>query len=337
MTAQEKEMMDRYIYEVTRRLPKAQREEIRLELEELIGDMLESKGIPMEAVLTDLGSPAKFAQKYRGDSSYLIGPEYYDTYLWVLRIALICTAAISVAAAILDGILDHANLLQIFIRIITDTVTSLLGAFTGVTIVFAVFERQKVRIERNNRQEWTVRSLAPIPDKKAAISRGESVVGIIFIIFFGGLLIFAPQLFGVYVFEEGTFVRSIAVLNLERWNTILPILLLNFLIMFVNEVVRLAAGCYCKMVMVSEIITGAIQLFLSFVCLKVLPFWNPDFLPDVERTYGLQEKHGELAALLNKVSGSLSDILLAVICFAIFLEIGTTIYKTARFGSGRRW
>ena len=39
MTPNEKDYMNRYIYQVIRRLPKAQREEFRMELEELISDM----------------------------------------------------------------------------------------------------------------------------------------------------------------------------------------------------------------------------------------------------------------------------------------------------------
>ena len=36
MTPNEHDYMERYIYQVIRRLPKAQREEVRMELEELI-------------------------------------------------------------------------------------------------------------------------------------------------------------------------------------------------------------------------------------------------------------------------------------------------------------
>ena len=39
MTSNEKDYMDRYIYQVIRRLPKTQRDEVRMELEELISDM----------------------------------------------------------------------------------------------------------------------------------------------------------------------------------------------------------------------------------------------------------------------------------------------------------
>lgn len=60
MKEQEREWMERYIYQVTRRLPKAQRGETAMELRELIGDMAEEKG-SVEAALTALGDPAVFA------------------------------------------------------------------------------------------------------------------------------------------------------------------------------------------------------------------------------------------------------------------------------------
>ena len=42
MSPRDQDLMERYIYAVTRRLPRAQREEIADELRELIGDMLEA-------------------------------------------------------------------------------------------------------------------------------------------------------------------------------------------------------------------------------------------------------------------------------------------------------
>ena len=39
MTDREKELVNRYVYEVTKRIPKEQRNEIEMELRELIEDM----------------------------------------------------------------------------------------------------------------------------------------------------------------------------------------------------------------------------------------------------------------------------------------------------------
>ena len=52
-------------------------------------------------------------------------------------------------------------------------------------------------------------ALEPVPDRKAVISRGDSVVGIIFIILLCVLLIFAPRLFSVFLKDGGSFVTSV--------------------------------------------------------------------------------------------------------------------------------
>ena len=102
MNPVEQEWMERYVYAVTRRLPKSQRQEVARELEELIGDMLED-GDTMESVLARLGDPAEFAKKYQDGARYLIGPAYFENYVWLLRIVLICTAAASHAARADEG------------------------------------------------------------------------------------------------------------------------------------------------------------------------------------------------------------------------------------------
>lgn len=89
------EVIDRYIYAVTQRLPEQQREDIKRELQSLIEDMLEER-IPagqaskedVESVLLELGHPNELAAKYRGYERYLIGPMLLDTYLTTLKIVL---------------------------------------------------------------------------------------------------------------------------------------------------------------------------------------------------------------------------------------------------------
>ena len=79
MTDREKELVNRYVYEVTKRIPKEQRNEIEMELRELIEDMAE--GAPLEEVFVKLGDPAVFARKYRDCLLYtsigLRTPELY--------------------------------------------------------------------------------------------------------------------------------------------------------------------------------------------------------------------------------------------------------------------
>ena len=158
MTPNEKDFMQRYIYQVIHRLPKAQRDEVSMELEELISDMYTDKG-SMEEVLTQLGDPAEFAMQYQDRQHYLIGPEYFDTYLWFVKVVLLC-AAVPVFLVSLISTFYHSGAavpLNLFPGIlrgimeglaegIFDALISCVSAFGAVTLVFAVMERRKVKL-----------------------------------------------------------------------------------------------------------------------------------------------------------------------------------------------
>jgi hypothetical protein len=359
MTPNENEWMDRYIYQVIRRLPKAQREEVRLELEELIGDMFEDKG-SMEDVLTQLGNPAEFAKQYQNTQQYLIGPEYFETYLWFVKVVLLCTVIPIFAISLLNAfgqlsVTTSPNAIPIIIRTIveglttgiTDVLLSCSSAFGVVTLIFAIMERQKIKIEMKKTEKWTVEKLSeekkstefrwtpnflePVPDKRAIISRGDSIVSIIFIVIFSVLLIFAPHFFGAMI-TEGETVSMIPIFNLDQWGTILPIFVLSLLIGLADEILRLVVGCYCKLVMISNIVCGVIQIVLGAVVLKVLPIWNPNFTAELQ--LALNTGSNSPTKWLTHWNAEIaSNGLLAFIIVISLAEIGVTIYKTLRYGA----
>lgn len=363
MSDRDRELMERYIYQVVKRLPKDQRAEVALELRELIGDMAES-GDAMEEVLTQLGDPAEFAEKYQDKSRHLIGPEYYDDYLWFLKVVLICAGTAvfivsvvqGVTGTITPGFLDVAGALGINMAVagvfagiiagIGNLAVSCIGVFGGVTLLFALMERNKIGFERKKKKEWSVddlaedhfakgiswtpKQLAPIPHKKALISRGDSIIGIVFIVLFIMLLIFAPRLFSAIFYEAGEL-TVIPVFNVEQWHMILPLFIFGLVIGLADEIFRLVVGYYCRAVMISNIVCGAVQIVLAVVLLKVFPILNPNFATDLmihlDRGRGVAEW---IAAHWN--GQTISNTFLAIVIFATFLEIGTTVYKTLRYG-----
>lgn len=333
-------MKERYIYQVIRRLPKEQREEIKMELEELIDDMCENDTI--EHVLEKLGDPEEFAKKYRNENSYVIGPKYYDTYLWVLKIALICTALSAVCSSVLNGIITRnwkaegiSEVVNVITEIIADTIgngiVSLCTAFGIVTLIFALMERQNVKMKEKQPGVWKPEQLTPIPDKKSVISRSDCVIGMVFILLFGGILLFAPELIGAYVFENKEYVRSIPIFNLEKWSLILPFLIAVFLLAFMDEMVQLVTGYYCKAVMVSNIVTGVLQIILAIIILKVFPFWNPDFARECSESFGKKfTSKGDLMHYWG--TDVISNVVLAGIIIITLCEMGVIIYRTLKFG-----
>lgn len=334
----EHDMMSRYIYQVVKRVPKEQQKEIEMELQELISDMAEGEDTSMDEVLVKLGNPADLAKRYRDDKRYVIGPEYYENYVWVMEIVMTAVLVSALVSGMVQIILVGSDIIEVFTETLANTITSVIGTFGIVTVIFAVLERQQVNVDLKKEKQWEIENLTwtpklllPIPDKKAAISRGESVISIVFIVIFCGLIIFAPQLIGAYIFEDEQFIRSIPIFNLNQWNILLPFLLLSSIIGFADEMVRLVTGCYCRLVMISNIISGSIQIALSVLILKVLPLWNADFIKDISEQLQLHI-NSKYDILSYWGSGFFSNIILVIICGAILLEMGITIYKTERYG-----
>lgn len=349
MNGKDRELMERYIYQVVKRLPKEQRSEVALELRELIGDMAES-GESMEKVLARLGDPAEFAKKYQDTERHLIGPEYYDDYLWFLKVVLICAGIVVLVVSIIEGITGAA--VSAFASV-TSGIGNLFAAgisvFGGVTLLFALMERNKVRFERKKKEwsvgdlaadhfakgmNWSPRQLTPVPDKRALISRGDSIVGIVFIVLFCTILIFAPWLLSAMPVVDGELLM-IPVFNLDQWHVILPVFIFSLAIGLADEIFRLVSGHYCRAVMISNIVCGTVQIILAVLLLKVFPILNPNFASDI--MLYLEQERGVMewfAAHWN--SGAVENGFLALMVFATLLEVGTTVYKTLRYGVERR-
>ncbi len=355
MNDNEKELMERYIYQVVRRVPKGQRDEVSLELQELIGDMAEGEG-SVEAALIKLEDPAEFAKKYMDDSRHLIGPAYYDTYLMVMKIALLCSIIVIFIISLTAGMVDRllwsgeldfgAFILAIskgFARAIGNAFSAVFGVFGIVTFVFAMLERQKVDLDSMSEKKssvndsddtsagsktgWSPKCLTPVPQKNAIIKRGESIGNIVAIIFFAVSIIFAPNYLGIYSIDANG-VQMIPLFNLDKWNTILPFLLVSLFVGLADEILRLVVGRYNLKVMFSKIIAGSIQIVFSVIIFKVLPLWNPNLQDDL-RSHFYARQWGNYFDISRA-----SDIILSIFIFFTTIEIITTVYRTLRYGLG---
>ena len=359
MNQNDRELMERYIAAATRRLSKRQRREAELELRERIGDMTEA-GDSMEEALTRLGDPKGFSRQYQDGPHYLIGPEYFDTYLWFVRVVLICVGVTLLAVSAVEGLREGLGAAEVprlpaaaggavfgLVRGLGRAVTACMGAFGGITLLFAILERRNLTLDGKKARPaaapgekggWTPAALAALPHEKALIHRGDSAAGIVFLLVFALLLTFAPQLFGAVLVREGEAVATIPVFNLEQWNLILPVLLLWLAVGLGDEVFRLAAGRYCRPVMLCNIFCNAAMVVLAFLALELLPIWNPEFAAQLEAQFG---GTGNEAAefFIRCWDGELvSGLLLAVIVAAALVETAGTVYRTLRYGerSGKK-
>src|SRR5512139_3548388 len=95
-------LIDKYIAEVGKYLPRKQRADIEAEIRSTLEDMLEERkqaqgtldDAAIIALLKEYGAPRKIAESYVGPR-YLIGPRMYPFFVMVTRIVFIVLIAVT--------------------------------------------------------------------------------------------------------------------------------------------------------------------------------------------------------------------------------------------------
>ena len=350
----EKDMIERYIYDVVKRVPQESREEIRLELQSLIDDMCEQEDISVEEVLQKLGEPEQFAKRYLDENSYVIGPDYYDDYFWIMKIVLLGIGISAIVSAIVNGIMNTGDMVNFFVVFLTELfVTAINGSFSVIgilTVIFVVMEKQKVKFNIRPEKNWSVKDLSKnaatvnswtpsllpaVPDKRAIISRGDSVFSIIFTIVFMVLLIFAPQIFGAFHYDGEKLVSIGCIFNLDEWDRIVPLFVFSLFVGMINYIVRLVTGYHCRTVMYSTIITNIIQIVIAVVLFKCLPLWNMDFANQIGKALEITEfSKGDI--LFYWGNNGFDNIMLTFIVLLSLLEVGVSVFKTLKYAGEKK-
>src|SRR5580658_2136290 len=184
------DLIDRYLDTVRLFLPRDQRDDIAAELRDVLMTRREEKegelGRPLtrkedEALLHDYGHPLIVAARY-GRQQYLIGPELYPVYAFVVAIVL---ASIAVAAAITGVVAAAVTSGDPGRGFGAALGVAWTGAFTGVgavTVIFAILQRTGA--SRRITLDWSVRDLPRITRRRPRQPWFERVVSIVFLTLF---------------------------------------------------------------------------------------------------------------------------------------------------------
>ena len=338
-------MIERYLYDVVRRLPEKQRDDIRKELSGLIEDMLEecegngkSKEENIKQVLEKLGDPAELAAKYRGSGQYLIGGEYYPIYCRMLKLVLICVAAgmgisvlvrffITVAETSIGGVIASAT--TGFIDLFSIPM-GLVEAFGIVTLLFVILERNHIRLQ-NSGADWKIENLPPVPEKNAVISR-EKVLSELWCAHF--LVLFflcVPEYIGPWIKNSEGMLVAVPVFNMEIWGKVVPFLIISFLAGIPEEAVKLIAGRYNQTVMWTSVICNSISIGCAIWIFKMNDIWNPQFVVKISSLTGhtFSAKYDILTYWNSNLP---SNAFLCLIIFGSVVSMAEAIYRTLRYG-----
>ncbi len=231
------ELMERYLYDIGRRLPAKQREDIVKELRSLLQDALDARcagRAPTEedvaAVLRDFGSPTEVAARYAGER-YLIGPRIFDLWWLVLRIVVLCMLGGLLVALGVSLAFDTATLESALKRIadfFASAVTSVFTAFGYVTVIFFLIERarrDKGAKEKLEQKIWDPKDLPRVPVRVDRVGPVGPVVAMVFTLFAMWLFNLHPELIMVFrsLGEDVHWIDGIPALNPAALAAYLPL------------------------------------------------------------------------------------------------------------------
>lgn len=211
-------LINLYVQEVIRRLPEKMREDIAMELHSTIEDMLPENYTEQDVkqTLEKLGNPASLAAEYKDQPMHLIGPKFYDIYVTILKMVLGIASIVVLVLFFIDKIGSiQGNEISLLINgaiLLGEAIWVLLGTviqvFFWVTIVFIILDRtispsihEPLTLSGEKWKPNDLDNITYIPPKKA-ISKGEVLFGLSWIIIWALLYFNATHLIAVYESRE---------------------------------------------------------------------------------------------------------------------------------------
>lgn len=265
------ELIDRYVKEVGRHLPRNKRGDIQAELQSTLVDTLEARvqGEPSEEdvveLLKEFGPPQKVAASYWPEGQYLIGPKLYPLFRLVVGITLtvfiiVQLVLLGISAVFTQEIISTLSVLDILGELISSAFT----AFGIIVIVFAVLQRFDVRPETY--QEWDPRDL-PADEEESPIKRGGILAEITFSLVLIAILLFLPDKIGVVV-SPGTELILNPVIG-----EYIPWLVLSILLSIALDVVLLWRGRWETSTRLAKIGTNLFGLYVMYILITSHTAW----------------------------------------------------------------
>lgn len=320
------DLIERYIYAVTKHMKSAVKKDVAAELSSIIQDMLDERCgdvLPTEhdvkVVLTELGTPFELSQKYDTDEQKcLIGPPYYQTYRYVLKIVLICVAGGMLLAQIMAAVTSN----EIWYVAVANTVAGIAGglltAFAFVTLLFAVFYKKGIKMDILSD---SIDNLPAVPEKKNKISKADAIIGIAFSIIFMIIFIVCPQIVCMVWIKDGVGIYQ-PIFNVDYIRQSWYFILLFGIMGITRDSVKLLDGCYTKRLMIVTVVTNLVSAVFSVVWLLNEKIIDPSFRESLTAIFQLKEE------AVPRVLYEFPKIFLAVIIFALALNTIETVVRT---------
>jgi hypothetical protein len=272
------ELINRYVYQVGRRLPKRLRGDVEAELRSLLLDALEERTgrqasdesafseDDQVAILEEFGPPAQMAAKYQPQPKYVIGPKVYDLYLVVVAAVIGAGLLASVVSTAVSGFYANpgpVDALELLGQGWTRFFDIALSGFGTTTLVFAVLERviPGDELKLDDEREWNPRDLPVIEEHEQVKPAGLIVqIGIVALL----LIAFTafPDRIGTAVYYRDGWHVTPSILSAAFFSVYLPLLEIRWGLTIAFNLVLLRQGRWQLGTRIADLLLQGFDIFI---------------------------------------------------------------------------
>jgi hypothetical protein len=267
-------MIERYVYDVCRRLPEKEREDVKNNLTASIFENLDGKNDDetVRRVLESFGSPAVLADEYRISSRYLISPALYEMY------SKTCTRMMIIVGLIFGGV-------SLF-ELLTQTETGFGGtlnslgdvcfavargiayAFFYTTLIYEMIDSKFF----SDTRKWSIADLpkhVPIKITDSPVDGAADITRAVFILF--------TLLIGFVLPELKNIENNISFFDRSFLIQALVVMIIFVVITLFSAAVKLRYREWCKQVRNAVILSDIVYIIgLVYLFSRPLLFTVPD-------------------------------------------------------------
>lgn len=267
-------LIDKYIAEVGKHLPRKNRADIEAEIRSTLEDMLEERNQgraddeAVIALLKEYGRPRDVAESYTGPR-YLIGPRVYPLFELITKIVSAVLFAIALAGlgiGLAQSDVTGLALLQRIGEWAADTVGWIITAFGHIVLTFVILERVLPAKEWDEEEEWNPAELAqePSPDQ---VQVGEQIFSIVFTAAFLIVLNLYPNILGIGFIIDGEWTYIAPILS-DAFFSYLPWINILGLLQIAISVFLLRRGLWLPWIRVAHMFVELGNIALAIVMLR---------------------------------------------------------------------
>ena len=210
-------LIDKYVAEVGKYLPRKNRADIEAEIRSTLEDMLEERkqdkavdDALVMSLLKEYGSPKKVASTYK-TTQYLIGPRMYPIFELVTGIVLTVVFAASLFGLGVGLAKTGFSGAEVWSQVggwAAGLFSGLTAALGNIVLVFAIIERTQAANEfEKEAEDWDPAELTLEPDP-AQIKRADFIVTIVFTVLGLVILNLYPDVIAIHTNTNGVWTST---------------------------------------------------------------------------------------------------------------------------------